>query len=65
MTTMFLALAASAIPAIPLVWGHFGAMAAMTNAALLLCVVALWFERERTKPNQHPLPFDDETRLAA
>jgi hypothetical protein len=65
MTTMFLALAASVIPATPLIWGHFGAMAAMTNAALVLCVVALWFERERTEPNHHPVPCGEETRLAA
>ena len=65
MTVWFLALAASAIPSIPLVWGHFGMMTAITHGLLILCVVALWFERERSKPVQHSFPFDDGERLAA
>ena len=65
MNALFLALAASAIPSTPLMLGHFGVMTAIANAVLVLCVVALWFERERTKPVQHPFPFGDEERLAA
>jgi len=65
MTTLFLALAASAIPFTPLVWGHFGVVTAIANAALVLCVVALWFERERSKPADGSFPFDDKERLAA
>jgi hypothetical protein len=67
MTTLFLALAASAIPLTPLMWGHFGVMTAIVNAVLVLCVVALWFERERAKPVDRSFPFDDgdKERLAA
>jgi hypothetical protein len=65
MTALFLALAASAVPSTPLMLGHFGMMTAVANAVLVLCVVALWFERERAKPAQQPFPFDDEDRLAA
>jgi hypothetical protein len=65
MTALFMALAASAIPAIPLVMGHVGAMTAATDAALVLCVIALWFQRERSKPVQHPVTFGGEERLAA
>ena len=65
MTGLFLALAASAIPSTPLILGHFTVMAAVTDAALVLCVVALWFERERTKPVHHPVTFGGEERLAA
>ena len=65
MTTAFLALAASALPMTPLMWGHFRMMTAVVNAVLVLCVVALWFERERAKPVQQPFPFGHEDRLAA
>ncbi|HVO27626.1 MAG TPA: hypothetical protein VMW56_28795 [Candidatus Margulisiibacteriota bacterium] len=64
MTVLTLALAASAIPSIPLVLAHFGVMTAITNAMLVLCVVALWLERERTS-SHHPVPFDHDERLAA
>jgi hypothetical protein len=65
MTALFLALAASAVPSTPLMLGHFGMMTAVANAVLVLCVVALWLERERAKPAQPPFPFGDEERLAA
>ena len=65
MTALTLVLAASAIPSIPLVWAHFGVVTAITNTMLVLCVVALWLERERTRPVQHPVPFGHEERLAA
>ena len=65
MTALTLALAASAIPSIPLVWAHLGVMTAITHAMLVVCVVALWLERERTQQSHHPLPFGDEERLAA
>jgi hypothetical protein len=65
MTALFMALAGSAIPTTPLMMGHFGVMTAVADAALVLCVVALWFERERTKPVHHPITFGDEERLAA
>ena len=64
MSTLFLALTASAIPLIPLEWTHVGVLTAITNAMLVLCVVALWFERER-KAVPHPVPFGHEERLAA
>ena len=65
MTALFLALTASAIPSTPLMLGHFGTMIAIANAVLLLCVVALWFERERAAPTPQPFPFGHEDRLAA
>lgn len=65
MTAWTLALASSAIPSMPLVWGSSGVVTTITNMMLVLCVVALWFERERTKPVQHPIPFGHEERLAA
>ena len=64
MSTLSLALVASAIPSVPLVWTHFGVLTAITNVLLVLCVVALWFERER-KSVPHPFPFGHEERLAA
>ncbi len=65
MTALTLTLAASAIPSIPLVWAHYGVVNAITNAVLVLCVVALWLQRERTRPVQHPVPFGREERFAA
>ena len=65
MTALTLALAASAIPSIPLLWAHYGVVTAVTNAMLVVCVVALWLERERSRPVQHPIPFGHEERLAA
>ena len=65
MTALFPALASGVIPATPLMVGYFEVIATIANAALVLCMAALWFERERTKPIQHPVHFGDEERLAA
>ena len=65
MNALLLALATGVIPSTPLMWGHFGVMTAITNAMLILCVVALWFERERSQPVKRSFPFGDEERLAA
>ena len=64
MNVLSLVLFANAIPSVPLVWTHFGVVSAVTNVMLVLCVVALWFERER-KPAPRQVPFDHEERLAA
>jgi hypothetical protein len=68
MTALFLALASGTIPSIPLVLGNLGVITAATYALLLLCLLGLWLERERTKgPQPRPVPVgdDQEHRLAA
>jgi hypothetical protein len=54
-----------AIPAIPLVVANGHLVSATFNALLLLCVAALWCERERRARLPHPIHFGGEARLAA
>ncbi len=65
MTALVSALAVSPLPTMPLIWGQFGPIAAIVHVMLVVCVAALWFERERREPMPRPVPFDTEHRLAA
>jgi len=64
-STLIPTLAASPVPSMPLIWGQFGLMAAIVHLMLVVCVAALWFERERHESLPHPVPFDSVHRLAA
>lgn len=57
----------SAIPAVPLEMAHVQLMWALTVGLLIVCTVALWFERDRQASWPQPLPMGDEEemRLAA
>jgi len=57
----------SAIPTVPLEMAHAQLMWAITVGLLIVCAVALWFERDRQVPLLHPIPVgdDEEVRLAA
>ena len=59
------AVAANPVATTPLIWGQFGLIAAIVHVMLVVCVAALWFERQRTRPVLRPVPFDTEHRLAA
>jgi hypothetical protein len=44
------------IPATPLVWAEGSTIGAIANGLLMLCVAALWCERERSVPTPTTLP---------
>ena len=60
-----LVLWSSAIPELPLVMAGSTVIGAATCGLLLLCVFALWLERERAVPLPEPIHLDGEHRLAA
>jgi len=57
----------AALPKVPLVLPHANLMMAVVVAVMVLCTVALWFERDRNSaPMPKPFSHEDEhLRLAA
>jgi hypothetical protein len=64
MMFFLLSLWSSVIPSLPLTLPHAGAMSCGTFGLLLVCAVALWFERDR-QAQPKPVHFDRDERLAA